>query len=70
MFFLAIPLLPLLLVLTAIVADTSNRSALSFTAIIIIIGVLSWPSVTRLLRADFLSLREKEYAEAARGNRL
>jgi peptide/nickel transport system permease protein len=64
--FLSIPLLPLLLVLTAIVEDTSSKAALSFTAIIVIIGLLSWPSTTRLLRADFLSLREKEYVEAAR----
>ncbi len=63
---LSIPLLPLLLVLTAIVADTSNKAALSFGTIILIIGLLSWPSVTRLVRADFLSLREKEYIEAAR----
>jgi peptide/nickel transport system permease protein len=64
--FLSIPLLPLLLVLTAIVEGTSSKAALSFTAIIVIIGGLSWPSTTRLLRADFLSLREKEYVEAAR----
>jgi peptide/nickel transport system permease protein len=63
---LAIPLLPLLLVLTAILADTSNKAALSFGVIVIIIGGLSWPSVARLVRASFLSLREKEFCEAAR----
>jgi peptide/nickel transport system permease protein len=64
--FLSIPLLPLLLVLTAIVAATSSRAALSFGVIVVIIGVLSWPSVARLVRASFLSLREREFAEAAR----
>ena len=34
--------------------------------IVIIIGALSWPSVARLVRASFLSLREREFAEAAR----
>ncbi len=69
--FLAIPLLPLLLVLTAIVAATSNKASLNFFTIVLIIGSLSWPSVARLVRASFLSLREREYAEAARalGNR-
>ncbi len=69
--FLAIPLLPLLLVLTAIVAATSNKAALNFFTIVIIIGGLSWPSVARLVRASFLSLREREFTEAARavGNR-
>ncbi len=64
--FLSIPLLPLLLVLTAIIAATSTHAALSFGVIVIIIGALSWPSVARLVRASFLSLREREFTEAAR----
>jgi peptide/nickel transport system permease protein len=64
--FLSIPILPLLLVLTAIVAASSSKAALSFGVIILIIGALSWPSVARLVRASFLSLREREFAEAAR----
>jgi peptide/nickel transport system permease protein len=64
--FLSIPLLPLLLVLTAIVAATSSKAALNFGVIVIIIGALSWPPVARLVRASFLSLREREFAEAAR----
>jgi peptide/nickel transport system permease protein len=64
--FLSIPLLPLLLVLTAIVAASSTKAALSFGVIVVIIGALSWPTVARLVRASFLSLREREFAEAAR----
>ena len=64
--FLSIPLLPLLLVLTAIVAASSSKAALSFGVIVIIIGALTWPAVARLVRAQFLSLREREYTEAAR----
>ncbi len=69
--FLSIPLLPLLLVLTAIVSASSSKAALGFLTIVIIIGGLSWMPVARLVRASFLSLREKEFAEAARaiGNR-
>lgn len=63
---LSIPLLPLLLVLTAIVAASSNKAALSFGVIVLLIGGLSWPPVARLVRASFLSLREREFAEAAR----
>jgi peptide/nickel transport system permease protein len=68
---LSIPLLPLLLVITAIVEATSTKAALNFIVIVLIIGGLSWPSVARLVRASFLSLREREFAEAARavGNR-
>jgi peptide/nickel transport system permease protein len=64
--FLSIPLLPLLLVLTAIVSATSSKAALGFGLIVVIIGGLSWMQVARLVRASFLSLREKEFAEAAR----
>ena len=64
--FLSIPLLPLLLVLTAIVAASSSKAALNFGVIVVIIGALSWMSVARLVRASFLSLREREFAEAAR----
>jgi peptide/nickel transport system permease protein len=64
--FLSIPLLPLLLVLTAIVVATSNRASLSFWVLVVIIGGLSWPTVARLVRASFLVLREREFAEAAR----
>jgi peptide/nickel transport system permease protein len=64
--FLSIPLLPLLLVLTGIVAQESTKAALNFTSIVLIIGFLSWMPVARLVRASFLSLREKEFCEAAR----
>ncbi|HLJ84519.1 MAG TPA: oligopeptide ABC transporter permease [Candidatus Eremiobacteraceae bacterium] len=64
--FLCIPLLPLLLVLTAIVAAESTKAALNFGSIVLIIGFLSWMPVARLVRGAFLSLREKEFCEAAR----
>lgn len=64
--FLSIPLLPLLLVLTGIVAATSTKASLNFATIAFIIGIVSWPTVARLVRGAFLSLREKEFAEAAR----
>jgi peptide/nickel transport system permease protein len=64
--FLSIPLLPLLLVLTAIVAASSSKASLNFGVIVVLIGALAWPSVARLVRASFLSLREREFAEAAR----
>ncbi len=63
---LSIPLLPLLLLLTAIVSATSNKASLSFIVIVVLIGGLTWPAAARLVRASFLSLREREFAEAAR----
>jgi peptide/nickel transport system permease protein len=48
------------------VAASSSKAALNFGVIVLIIGGLSWMSVARLVRASFLSLREREFAEAAR----
>ena len=64
--FLSIPLLPLLLVLSGIVAASSSKAALNFASIVVIIALLSWMNVARLVRGSFLSLREKEFTEAAR----
>jgi peptide/nickel transport system permease protein len=64
--FLSIPLLPLLLVLTGIVAANTSKASLNFASIVLIIALLSWMYVARLVRGAFLSLREKEFAEAAR----
>jgi peptide/nickel transport system permease protein len=63
---ISIPLLPLLLVLTAIVSATSNKASLSFFVIVVLIAGLTWTTAARLVRASFLSLREREFAEAAR----
>ena len=38
----------------------------SITTIMAVIGVTSWMGITRLLRAEFLSLREREFVLAAR----
>ena len=35
--------------------------------VVVVIGGLRWMPAARLVRAQFLSLREKEFVEAARG---
>lgn len=54
-----IPLLLVLMVLAKIMKG--NLLGLAF-----IIGVVSWPGLAMLVRGSFLSLREKEFVEAAR----
>jgi peptide/nickel transport system permease protein len=56
---LAIPTIFLLIVLTVFFGP-------SVPAIIIVLGILSWMRLARIVRANFLSLREKEFVEAAR----
>ena len=69
--FLCLPGLPLLLLIVYLFRDTL-RKALGpevgiFVLIVAVIGGLRWMQVARLVRAQFLSLREKEFVEAARG---
>ena len=68
--FLALPGLPLLLLVVYLFRDTL-RKALGpetgmFVLVVVVIGGLQWMRVARLVRAQFLSLREKEFVEAAK----
>jgi peptide/nickel transport system permease protein len=69
--FLALPQLPLLLLIVYLFRDALKRvlgpEAGVFVMIVVVIGGLRWMPVARLVRAQFLSLREKEFVEAARG---
>jgi len=59
-----------LLILMAVILRSINwpylQEAGGIAAIILVIGILSWMSIARLVRGSFLSLREKEFVEAAR----
>ncbi len=58
--FFAIPLLFVILVAARFFGEGK------VSALIIIFGLLSWPLISRLVRASFLSLRESDFVEAAR----
>jgi peptide/nickel transport system permease protein len=58
--FLSIPALPLLIAVAAIYAQGN------MLIIIAIFTILSWTGAARQVRASFLSLREQEFAEAAK----
>ena len=68
--FLALPQLPLLLLIIYLFRDALKKvlgpEAGVFVMIVVVIGGLRWMPVARLVRAQFLSLREKEFVEAAR----
>lgn len=53
--------LPLLIVIIAIQAITQP----SLASVVLVIGASSWMSVTRVVRAQFLTLRERDYVRAA-----
>jgi peptide/nickel transport system permease protein len=60
-FILTIPQFPLLLVLASLISLDSSF------ALAILFAMLNWPSLMRAVRAQVLSLREREYVEAAIG---
>ena len=69
--FLCLPGLPLLLLIVYLfrpaVQQVLGIEAGIFILTVAVIGGLRWMPVARLVRAQFLSLREKEFVEAARG---
>lgn len=66
--FLSFPSLFILIVLATVIRTNSylRQYSGSIWPIAIVIGGLSWMALARIVRATFLSLREKEFVEAAR----
>ena len=68
--FLSLPQLPLLLLVIYLFRDSLKESfgpeGGVFILIVLVIGGFRWMPVARLVRAQFFSLREKEFVEAAR----
>jgi peptide/nickel transport system permease protein len=68
--FLSLPQLPLLLLVIYLFRDALKAAFGTemgvFMLIVVVIGGLRWMPVARLVRAQFFSLREKEFVEAAR----
>ena len=56
---LSIPMIPLAMVLGAFLKTT-------LLFVVLILGALSWTGVARIIRAEFLSIREREFVTAAR----
>jgi len=68
--FISLPQLPLLLLIIYLFRDRLARvfgpQIGIFWLIVVVIGILNWMHTARLIRAGFLSVKEKEYIEAAR----
>jgi len=54
------------IVIGAVVGQTAGSNGLGVWFLSILLALVSWMSIARLVRAEFLSLREREFVEAAR----
>jgi ABC-type dipeptide/oligopeptide/nickel transport system permease subunit len=67
--FLAFPLLVFAIALAGVVPDTAfglSGDTLRIALLVFIIGFFSWPYIGRIIRGQTLSLREREFVDAAR----
>ena len=67
--FIALPRIFMLIIMSLLMRDLDVavfRAYGGAGGIILILGLLSWTSVARVVRGQFLSLKEKEFVEAAR----
>lgn len=67
--FLSLPQLPLLLLTVYLFRDPMTKALGQqsgiFVIVVTMIGALAWMSTARIVRASFLSLKQKEFVEAA-----
>ena len=61
----SLPFLPFAMILSALIGNSMTSNQRIFL-IMVILGLLSWPGLSRLVRAQILSIREQEYVIAAR----
>ena len=61
----SLPFLPFAMILSSIIGNSMDSNQ-RIVLIMVILGLLSWPGLQRLVRAQVLSVREQEYVIAAK----
>ncbi|MBO2944496.1 ABC transporter permease [Paenibacillus sp. F411] len=62
--FMALPSLPILIILGAILSDLKVDPADRIYFLMLILGILGWTTIARLVRGQILTLREQEFMQA------
>lgn len=63
--FLSLPMFPLVIIIGAVMMDMKVDPSKRIYFVMLILGLLFWPSLARLVRGQILSLREQEFMVAA-----
>ncbi len=64
--FLSLPFLPVVIIIGAVMMDLQVDPAKRIYFVMLILGLLFWPTLARLVRGQILSLREQEFMLAAK----
>jgi peptide/nickel transport system permease protein len=62
---LTIPGLPILFILGALLSDWKVPTDYRMYMVMVMLSVIGWPGIARLIRSQMLSLREREFMQAA-----
>ena len=62
--FLSIPFLPIVILMGSMLSDLKVNPNMRIVALMFMLGLLSWPSIARLVRGEILCLREQEFMQA------
>lgn len=62
--FMALPSLPILIILGAILSDLKVEPSNRIYFLMVILGILGWTTIARLVRGQILTLREQEFMQA------
>lgn len=62
--FMALPALPIMIILGAILSDLKVDPADRIYFLMLILGILAWSGLARLVRGQILTLREQEFMQA------
>lgn len=65
-FFLVLPFLPLAIIAVLLIGQNPVLYSSIYVWIITLFVVLSWPTITRIIRSQVLSVKERQYVEASR----
>jgi peptide/nickel transport system permease protein len=63
---LSIPWLVLMIVIAGAISASTGGQGINLTTIILIIGITGWSATARMVRAQVLSIRERQYIERAK----
>lgn len=63
--FLSLPMMPVVIIIGAVMMDMKVDPSQRIYYIMLVLGLLFWPTLARLVRGQILSLREQEYMVAA-----